>query len=76
MKIGKYRHYKGNYYEVIGVARDSETMRELVVYRALYDSSRFGSGSLWIRPLENFNQNVFINGKVQCRFEYVKESAV
>ena len=43
---GKYRHYKGNLYEVVGVARHSETLEEMVVYRALY-----GEGGLWVRPM-------------------------
>ena len=50
LKPGKYQHYKGNYYEVIGVARNSETLEELVVYRALYNSEEFGPSALWVRP--------------------------
>ena len=49
VRPGRYRHFKGNEYEVIGVARHSETLEELVVYRALY-----GDGGLWIRPLAMF----------------------
>jgi len=49
LKLGKYQHYKGKFYEVIGLAKHSETMEELVVYRALY-----GENSLWVRPKKCF----------------------
>jgi hypothetical protein len=65
---GKYRHYKGNLYEVIGTARHSETLEEMVVYRALY-----GEGGLWVRPLGMFLESVEIGGKTVPRFEYVGE---
>lgn len=66
LKPGKYRHYKGNYYEVIGIARHSETLEELVVYRALY-----GDGGLWIRPAKMFTENVNVDGQVLPRFEFI-----
>jgi hypothetical protein len=50
---GKYRHYKGNEYEVIGIARHSETLEPMVVYRALY-----GDGGLWVRPAGMWNETV------------------
>lgn len=53
IKPGRYRHYKGQDYEVVGVARHSETEEEFVVYRQLY-----GEGSLWIRPMEMFLESV------------------
>ena len=53
MQSGTYRHYKGNLYEVLGVARHSETEEQLVVYRALY-----GEGGLWVRPLAMFQEQV------------------
>ena len=63
---GRYRHYKGNPYLVLGVARHSETTEELVVYRMLY-----GDFSLWIRPRAMFMETVVINGQTLPRFAYV-----
>jgi hypothetical protein len=64
--IGRYRHYKGNEYEVIGVARHSETLEELVVYRASY-----GDHGLWVRPRAMFEEMIEVNGQRVPRFEYV-----
>ena len=61
---GKYRHYKGNDYEVIGVATHSETREAMVVYRPLY-----GEGALWVRPLAMFMEDATIDGKAVPRFE-------
>lgn len=66
---GRYRHYKGNEYEVIGVARHSETEEPLVVYRTLY-----GEGALWVRPLGMFMEDVEVGGRIRPRFEWVAES--
>jgi hypothetical protein len=66
MEIGLYRHYKGNDYEVIGVARHSETQEELVVYRAGY-----GERGLWVRPKEMFQEQVEVNGQSVPRFKFV-----
>jgi hypothetical protein len=63
IRSGCYRHYKGNSYEVIGVARHSETEEELVVYRKLYDDY-----SLWVRPLGMFMEDVLIDGRQVPRF--------
>ncbi len=71
IKIGKYQHFKGNLYEVIGVARHSETLEELVVYKALYDSAEFGPDSLWVRPKKMFTENVIVKGKEISRFRYI-----
>ncbi len=60
---GTYRHFKGGLYEVIGVARHSETEEELVVYRALY-----GERGLWVRPLAMFQETVDIDGHAVPRF--------
>ena len=61
---GRYRHYKGHEYEVLGVARHSETEEEYVVYRALY-----GERGLWIRPTAMFEELVVIEGRHVPRFE-------
>ena len=60
---GKYRHYKGNDYEVIGTATHSETHEAMVVYRPLY-----GEGKLWVRPAEMFAGTVMVDGKPVPRF--------
>jgi hypothetical protein len=60
---GRYRHYKGNEYEVIGMARHSESHEMMVVYRPLY-----GEGGLWVRPAPMFAEDVTIDGKTQPRF--------
>jgi hypothetical protein len=66
-RVGKYRHYKGQYYEVLGVARHSETLEELVVYRALY-----GGFQLWVRPLSMFLESVHFEDVDQPRFRLVE----
>ena len=66
MNLGLYRHYKGKLYEVIGVASHSETLEEMVVYRAQYDDQR-----LWVRPLSIFQEMVEHEGKSVPRFEYL-----
>ena len=66
IKIGKYEHYKGGQYEVLGIAKHSETMEEFVVYKALYDE-----GELWIRPIKMFLEEVEFSGKKVPRFKYI-----
>jgi hypothetical protein len=73
VKLGKYRHYKGNLYKVIGVARHSETLDELVVYRGLYESKEFGKNPLWVRPLTIFVGKVEVEGRKVARFKFVGE---
>ncbi len=63
---GRYRHYKGHEYRVIGVAKHSETLEELVVYQKLYDD-----GGLWVRPKVMFLEDVEVDGMKKPRFEYV-----
>lgn len=66
IKLGKYKHFKGGEYEVLGVAKDSDTLKEFVVYKALY-----GEGQIWIRGIENFLEMVERDGKRCARFEYL-----
>lgn len=65
---GTYRHFKGGMYEVLGIARHSETQEEMVVYRPLY-----GEGGLWVRPRAMFEEMVTHEGKLQPRFQRVSE---
>ncbi len=65
---GKYRHYKGQHYQVLAVARHSETLEELVVYKALYKNK---ASALWVRPKAMFLENVTVDGKEQPRFLYL-----
>lgn len=67
LPLGKYRHYKGKEYEVIGVARHSETQEELVVYKALYQPE---GENLWVRPLKMFTEILTIEGKEVPRFRF------
>ena len=66
IKIGKYRHFKGNEYEVIALATHSETGESMVVYRALY-----GDGGVWVRPVSMWDESVEREGKVYKRFTYI-----
>ncbi len=66
LSLGKYRHYKGHFYHVTGIAKHSETQELLVVYRCLY-----GDFSLWVRPLVMFTERVTVDGKEVPRFEFV-----
>lgn len=63
IKPGRYRHFKGNEYEVIGLAKHSETLELMVVYRPLY-----GEGGLWVRPAAMWNETVERDGKTYRRF--------
>ncbi|WP_417848322.1 DUF1653 domain-containing protein [Thalassoglobus sp.] len=66
IKPGRYRHYKGNEYTVLEVARHSETLEELVVYRQEY-----GERGLWVRPKEMFGETVLVDGVEAPRFAYL-----
>lgn len=72
LKLGKYEHYKGKQYEVIGIGRHSETLDELVIYKALYESEEFGKNAIWIRPIAMFFETVNIDGKEIPRFKYIE----
>ena len=67
--LGKYKHYKGNEYEVIALAKHSETLDEMVVYRALY-----GEGDVWVRPASMWNEDVTLaDGTVVKRFSLIEK---
>lgn len=68
IKLGKYKHFKGNYYLVLHIAKHSETMEKMVVYKALY-----GEEGIWIRPYSMWNSEVEYDGKKVKRFEYIGE---
>jgi len=68
LELGKYKHYKGGEYEVIGIAKHSETLESVVVYRALY-----GEGGLWVRPLDMFVEQVEVDGKTVPRFKHLQK---
>jgi hypothetical protein len=68
VKPGRYRHYKGKEYEVIGCAKHSETEEEFVVYKALY-----GEGGLWVRPIGMFLESVMVDKKSVPRFSLLQE---
>ena len=68
IKLGKYRHFKGNEYEVIAIAKHSETLEPLVVYRALY-----GEKAVWVRPASMWNETLERDGKTYRRFTFIEE---
>jgi hypothetical protein len=68
LELGTYKHYKGNIYEVVGIAHHSETLEELVVYKATYQKE---GENLWVRPLNMFLETVEIEGVVVNRFEKI-----
>lgn len=68
IKKGIYKHFKGNEYEVLGLAKDSETLEDLVIYRALY-----GEYGLWVRPLKMFEEEIDKDGETIKRFTLIKE---
>lgn len=68
IRLGKYRHFKGNAYQVVAMATHSETMEEMVVYKALY-----GEGGYWVRPAAMFLEEVTRDGKTFPRFTYIGE---
>ncbi len=68
IKPGRYRHFKGMEYEVIGIASHSETLEPMVVYKALY-----GDGGLWVRPAKMWNETITRDGQTFLRFTYIGE---
>jgi len=72
LKPGKYQHSKkGDFYEVIDVAFHSETLEELVVYRGMYNSEKFGDKPLFVRPLKMYTEEVKVDGKKVPRFKFI-----
>ena len=69
IKIGRYRHFKGNEYEVLYLAKHSESLEDMVVYRALY-----GAHGVWVRPASMWNEIVERDGKTYKRFTYIGDS--
>ncbi len=68
IKPGIYKHYKGKEYKLLYIAKHSETLEKMVVYKALY-----GNGEIWVRPLSMWNELVELNGEKIERFTYVRE---
>jgi hypothetical protein len=69
IKAGIYRHFKGNRYQVLYIAKHSETLEEMVVYQALY-----GEMGIWVRPASMWNEKIERDGKTFKRFEYIGET--
>ena len=67
LKIGKYKHFKGNEYKVLYIAKDSETLEYMVVYQALY-----GDYGIWVRPLKMWNEKVLKDGVEIPRFKFIE----
>lgn len=67
LKIGKYKHFKGNEYKVLYVAKYSETLEYMVVYQALY-----GDYGIWVRPLKMWNEKVLKDGVEVSRFKFIE----
>jgi hypothetical protein len=76
IKLGIYKHYKGQKYEVLSIVKHSETMEDLVLYKALYSIIDFGEDfkkePLFVRPKEMFFENIRINNKEIKRFEFLR----
>ena len=68
IKLGVYKHYKGNEYRVLAIASHSETLEKMVVYQALY-----GEYGIWVRPISMWNEIVDVNGVKTPRFEFLRE---
>ena len=69
ISLGRYRHYKGGEYEVLGIARHSETLEPMIIYRPLYNQT-----GIWVRPYAMFFEHVDVNGQFQPRFALLRES--
>jgi len=72
IKLGKWKHYKGGEYEVLGMAVHSETLEDMVIYKMLYDSDDFKKGTIWVRPAKMWNEIVEWKGKKIKRFILIR----
>ena len=72
IKLGVYQHFKGSFYQVIGVGRHSETLEEVVIYRAVYNSDKFGDNALWVRPKASFLEKVLVESEEVDRFKFIE----
>jgi hypothetical protein len=72
MKIGKYKHYKGKMYELIGTGINTETEEEVAIYKSLYSTDKYPNGSIWVRPLAMFQDKIKVGGEVIPRFKYTE----
>lgn len=67
---GIYKHYKGHLYEVIGTGKHSETLEDVVIYKAKY-TSEYSYDAIWVRPLSMFKEEIEFNGEKVLRFSYI-----
>lgn len=73
IKLGKYQHYKGDFYQVLNVARHSETGEDYVVYQGLYDDKELGPNPIFVRPLSMFIETVEWNNQTAPRFRFISD---
>lgn len=74
IKTGIYEHYSGKRYEVLGLAKHSETLSDMVVYKPLYESDKEFENYLWVRPMKMFLGKAKVKGKLVQRFKFIKEN--
>lgn len=74
IKLGKYQHYKGNFYKVIHLSHHSNTLEDYIVYKALYDSKDFGENAIWVKSVSEFCKKVIVDGKEVPRFSFVENN--
>jgi len=75
IELGRYKHFKGEEIEIIGIGHHSETLEQLVFYRALKDSEEFGNNALWARPIEMFSETVEYEGNAINRFTKIQNES-
>jgi hypothetical protein len=73
MRLGEYKHYKGNTYRVIALGKHSDTLEEYVVYQGQYNSEEFGDKPIRVKPVTEFKKDMEIDGKTIKRFEFIKD---